>query len=65
MGSIVADPKFASVKTGDFTIPKDSPALKTGFKPLTHFTCGPTVKPLSGWPVRDVPTPFEIRFAGK
>ena len=65
VGSIVADPKFASVKAGDFTIPKDSPALKTGFKPLTHFTCGPTVKPLSGWPVRDVPTPFEIRFAGK
>ena len=32
--SVVADPKFADVHNGDFTLAPDSPALKLGFVPI-------------------------------
>ncbi|MBP5321201.1 MAG: right-handed parallel beta-helix repeat-containing protein [Kiritimatiellae bacterium] len=58
VGSIVADPKFISVKTGDFNFAKDSPVSRIGFRPLKNFQGGPTVKVCPWWPVNDVPTPF-------
>ena len=39
-GSIVADPKFADPKRGDFSLQEDSPALKLGFKPFDYKKAG-------------------------
>ncbi|MGL4593820.1 MAG: right-handed parallel beta-helix repeat-containing protein [Thermoguttaceae bacterium] len=39
-GSIVADPKFKDPKNGDFTLPEDSPAFKTGFKAFDYKKAG-------------------------
>ncbi|MFW5692912.1 MAG: right-handed parallel beta-helix repeat-containing protein, partial [Thermoguttaceae bacterium] len=38
--SIIADPGFAAPKEGDFSLPADSPALKTGFVPFDISTAG-------------------------
>ncbi|MDA3924968.1 MAG: right-handed parallel beta-helix repeat-containing protein [Kiritimatiellae bacterium] len=39
-GSMIADPKFADPEAGDFTLAKDSPALKIGFKPFDYSKAG-------------------------
>jgi hypothetical protein len=39
--SVVADPKFSDPKNGDFTIPADSPAVKSGFAPFDQTAVGP------------------------
>jgi hypothetical protein len=39
-GSIVADPKFADPKNGNFTLPDDSPAFQTGFKRFDYSKAG-------------------------
>ncbi|MBI1248989.1 right-handed parallel beta-helix repeat-containing protein [bacterium] len=39
-GSIVADPKFADPQHFNFTLAKDSPALKLGFKPFSTDDVG-------------------------
>ena len=38
--SIVADPLFVDPPGGDFSLRKDSPALKIGFKPVDMSKCG-------------------------
>ena len=38
--SLVADPKFGDPENGDFTLAKDSPALKLGFKPFDYTKAG-------------------------
>lgn len=43
--SIVADPKFKNLAKRDFTLAKDSPAFKLGFKPIDVSKVGP--RPLS------------------
>jgi hypothetical protein len=39
-GSLVADPKFKDPHNGDFTLPDDSPAFKTGFKRFDYSKAG-------------------------
>ena len=39
--SKIADPKFADVERGDFSLSADSPALKLGFKPFELPVIGP------------------------
>ena len=39
-GSIIADPMFRDPKNGDFTLPDDSPAFKTGFKRFDYSKAG-------------------------
>jgi len=39
--SVEADPRFADLKNGDFSLKKDSPALKLGFKPFKLPVIGP------------------------
>ena len=39
-GSLIADPKFRDPKNGDFTLPDDSPAFKTGFKRFDYSKAG-------------------------
>lgn len=39
--SIVADPKFKNIEKRDFTLAKDSPAFKLGFKEIDLSTVGP------------------------
>ena len=39
--SIVADPLFADPKSGDFTLPPDSPARQLGFKAIDTTDVGP------------------------
>jgi hypothetical protein len=40
--SIAADPMFADVEAGDFTLLPDSPALKLGVKPIDMSSIGLT-----------------------
>ncbi|MCS7070839.1 MAG: right-handed parallel beta-helix repeat-containing protein, partial [Anaerolinea sp.] len=42
--SIVADPRFKDVKTFDFTLASDSPALALGFRPIDLSDVGPRPK---------------------
>jgi hypothetical protein len=39
-GSIIADPKFAQPKTGDFALPNDSPVFQTGFRRFKPHLAG-------------------------
>ncbi len=39
--TIIADPGFKDPANGDFNLPKDSPALKVGFKPFPLDQAGP------------------------
>lgn len=39
-GSIIADPKLAAPKQGDFHVSPDSPAVKLGFKPFDYAEAG-------------------------
>jgi hypothetical protein len=39
-GSVIADPKFAAPKQGDFRLAADSPALKLGFQPFDPAQAG-------------------------
>lgn len=39
--SIVADPKFKNLAKRDFTLAKDSPVFKLGFKAIDVSTVGP------------------------
>ena len=39
--SVLADPGFASISKPDFTLTKDSPALKLGFRPIDLRQIGP------------------------
>lgn len=39
--SVVADPKFKNLADRDFTLAKDSPAFKLGFRPIDVSTVGP------------------------
>ncbi len=39
-GSVVTDPKFTDADKRDFSLPKDSPALKLGFKPFDPAEAG-------------------------
>jgi hypothetical protein len=43
--SVVADPRFADAKNGDFRLLGDSPALKLGFRPIDMATIGLTGPP--------------------
>lgn len=40
-GSMIADPKFADPKNGDFSLAADSPAFEIGFKPFDLSNVGP------------------------
>lgn len=39
--TVIADPKFADVAHGDFTLAADSPAIEIGFKPIDISDVGP------------------------
>lgn len=43
-GSVFADPLFVDPAHGDFSLKKNSPALKVGFKPIDISTVGPQRK---------------------
>jgi hypothetical protein len=40
-GTIIADPLFTDAANFDFTLKCDSPALKSGFKPIDMTDVGP------------------------
>lgn len=40
VSGLVADPKFADPKNGDWSVQPDSPAIKLGFKPWNYFEAG-------------------------
>lgn len=42
--TVVADPKFADPRGGDFTLPSDSPAYEMGFMPIDLGDVGPRKK---------------------
>jgi hypothetical protein len=46
--SVVADPLCADMKKRDFTLAKDSPAFKLGFKPIDLSDVGPRPKDKRG-----------------
>ena len=41
LGAIIADPLLQDVGAGDFTLRRDSPALKIGFRPIDMSKAGP------------------------
>lgn len=57
--SIIADPGFAAPKNGDFSLPADSPALKTGFVPFDVSTAGRTAPAVLTAELPRVPKTFQ------
>ena len=47
--SLVADPKFADPRNGDFSLGKDSPAAKLEIKPISVKDVGPRPDPLNAF----------------
>jgi hypothetical protein len=52
--SVVTDPLFSNVATGDFTLSSASPALEMGFKPIPFDKIGLYQDPMrASWPLSD------------
>jgi hypothetical protein len=57
--SIIANPGFAAPNEGDFSLPADSPALKTGFVPFDISTAGRTSPAVLTVDLPPVPKTFQ------